>query len=295
MNFRRCNMILSALALCAGAVLQGTATAASADPVLLAMNGKWSIDYATDRCRLSAVFGTAESQMTLSLTQFSINGRMTLDLIGRPVSTPLRHSTLRFGFGPTGLVRKITTTNWNAGGVPAAYAASVNLAGTDVNRDRPERQLSPAEAASYTYADFQFGSGPFYRLQTGSLKGPLQALQKCTDNLVRTWGFDPAQVMAWTKTPEPVGNPGSWATSLDYPAKPRQGIFRGLIPFRLAIDTKGAVTGCYVAKDAGPEQFVLLTCQVLVARAKFSPAADASGNPVQSFWVGTIYWAPLDN
>jgi TonB family protein len=89
----------------------------------------------------------------------------------------------------------------------------------------------------------------------------------------------------------PVGSPGNWLTSGDYPTDLlRQGAI-GVVHFRLNVDEKGAVTGCHVQMSSMPAEFEVTTCKLFMRRAKFNPGHNAKGEPIKSYFISSVRWS----
>ncbi len=88
----------------------------------------------------------------------------------------------------------------------------------------------------------------------------------------------------------PKGNPGSWASSEDYPSGPlREGV-EGTTGFRLEIGTDGRVVGCSITRSSGSGALDDTTCKLMTRRGRFSPAKDTSGNPVPGNFSSNVRW-----
>ena len=55
---------------------------------------------------------------------------------------------------------------------------------------------------------------------------------------------------------------------------------RGVVSVVLTIDPGGRVVSCGIQNSSGPQVLIMTTCNILRRRARFTPAADALGNPV---------------
>lgn len=94
--------------------------------------------------------------------------------------------------------------------------------------------------------------------------------------------------------PRPKGNPGSWATTSDYPTRDiRQGN-EGTAGFRLEIDATGRVVDCAVTRSSGHPGLDEATCRNVSRRARFEPATDARGGTVAGTYSGSIKWVIPD-
>lgn len=89
---------------------------------------------------------------------------------------------------------------------------------------------------------------------------------------------------------KPLTNPGSWVTDDDYPPSAvRQG-HDGTVAFQLQIDSTGLPAGCSITKTSGHDELDQQVCSLLVQRARFSPARDASGKAIAAPYNGRFTW-----
>lgn len=93
------------------------------------------------------------------------------------------------------------------------------------------------------------------------------------------------------KRPTPRGSPQGWVTNDDYPAAAVSAYWTGTTYFRLAIDTSGAVSDCIVTRSSGHAVLDETVCSLLQRRARFSPAENAAGVPVESSWASRFNWS----
>jgi len=125
---------------------------------------------------------------------------------------------------------------------------------------------------------------------TGPLDKAFDALRKCTDNLMTTWGLDPAQQAALSRRPAPLSPPTRWFGSSDYPPAMLIRGKQALVNFRLSVSAQGVPTACEVQSSYNEKKFDDTTCASLMRRARFTPALDAKGQPVPSFYLNTVRW-----
>src|SRR5688500_325061 len=109
----------------------------------------------------------------------------------------------------------------------------------------------------------------------------------------------PARVRGQTRgaTPAPLRTSARPAMPLqsliniaDYPPSALREREQGRPGFRLTVGPDGRVTGCVVLVSSGSPALDSTTCQVLRSRARFTPAVDSSGRPVQDLYWGEIAW-----
>jgi periplasmic protein TonB len=89
---------------------------------------------------------------------------------------------------------------------------------------------------------------------------------------------------------QPKGDPGSWVTPEDYPSGPLREGAQGVTGFRVTIDTSGKVSGCEVTSSSGNDQLDKATCQYVTRRARFKPAADPDGHPMNGSYASRVKW-----
>lgn len=96
-------------------------------------------------------------------------------------------------------------------------------------------------------------------------------------------------------SPVPRGNPGAW---LDVQAAPAE-LMKKLkkkekikIRFTLSVGPDGRPAGCtHDGRKTLAKQFGELSCSQLMRRARFSPAKDAQGAPVNGTYSNVATWA----
>jgi periplasmic protein TonB len=86
------------------------------------------------------------------------------------------------------------------------------------------------------------------------------------------------------------GNPGSWATTSDYPSRALNQQREGTTGFRVTVGPDGRVSDCSVTSSSGHADLDAATCSNVKRRAKFEPALDASGNPTTGSYSNRVTW-----
>lgn len=79
-----------------------------------------------------------------------------------------------------------------------------------------------------------------------------------------------------TAPARPANNPGSWATTTDYPSRALNQMREGTTGFRLTINPQGAVTECTITQSSGHADLDKATCAVISRRARFERAPVGS-------------------
>lgn len=88
---------------------------------------------------------------------------------------------------------------------------------------------------------------------------------------------------------KPIGNPVSWIMNIDYPTAALRAKNEGASKVTLTVSPKGRVAACTADGSAGS---ILneWTCKLLTRRARFTPATDKDGKPVQGNWTHVYEW-----
>lgn len=90
--------------------------------------------------------------------------------------------------------------------------------------------------------------------------------------------------------PKPIPR---WAISVnDYPSQALREKMIGTTRFEIAVSENGAALGCTITKSSGHELLDRTTCDLVMKRAKFTPARDDADNPVPGVWRHLVGWYP---
>jgi protein TonB len=88
----------------------------------------------------------------------------------------------------------------------------------------------------------------------------------------------------------PKGNPGSWATTNDYPSRALREEREGTTGFRVTVGPDGRVTDCQVTSSSGHGDLDAAACDNIRRRARFNPAMDGDGNPTTGSYSNRVRW-----
>jgi TonB family protein len=106
----------------------------------------------------------------------------------------------------------------------------------------------------------------------------------------------PVRVKGIVQHAVPLGSPGDWATTDDYPASAIRNEESGTAGFTVTIGVDGRVTQCTIISSSASAALDEATCRLVRERAKFQPALNAKGKPVEDHYTNRIKWVlPLDN
>ena len=88
----------------------------------------------------------------------------------------------------------------------------------------------------------------------------------------------------------PRNNPGGWVGSYDYPTYSLAYEEEGTTGFRLTIGVDGKVSACSITSTSGFELLDAAACKNITRRARFSPALDNDGNPIEGNYSNRVIW-----
>lgn len=86
------------------------------------------------------------------------------------------------------------------------------------------------------------------------------------------------------------GTLAAWMGDADYPSAALRARQEGAVVVKLAIARTGDVAACDVVKTSGSAALDAETCRIFKRRARYKPALDAGGNPVDSIDHHTVRW-----
>lgn len=197
--------------------------------------------------------------------------------------------TLRFGDQKPRRIASVVPGKAGNGTTTLFFAntsLSETIEGEDEDWDPP---VAAATEAAVKNIVISYG-GRERLFATGSLDKAFDALRRCTDNLVTTWGLDSKQQATLSKRPGPLSKPAAWISSSDYPPAMFARGKQALVNFRLSVSAQGTPTACEIQSSYNDKKFDEATCAALMRRARFTPAMDASGQAVPSFYLNTVRW-----
>lgn len=93
----------------------------------------------------------------------------------------------------------------------------------------------------------------------------------------------------------PATDPGSWATTEDYPAAALRDEREGITGFRLTIAPDGLPRQCEIISRSGHDDLDTTTCRLIMERARFRPGRDEKGARVGGTYSNRIRWQIPDD
>ncbi|HKX91258.1 MAG TPA: TonB family protein [Sphingomicrobium sp.] len=261
----------------------------------------WIVDYAEDTCRLARMFGEGRRAVTVYFEQFEPGDTFNMMFVGDSLDPRGRalEGSLRFGPGEqaddvtavAGTTKNRPTIIFN-GGKRIAPMTEAERSARKAALSRNERfELAPVGAAREKAVAWVELARllPFdLVIETGPMDQPLAALRECSWDMVGSWGLDVEQQKQLSRKVRPRSPSISWFTENDYPAGMLAQGYQANVNFRLLVDETGKPTSCKIQSSTRPKAFDDVVCSVVMKRASFEPALDASGRPVRSFWRQSV-------
>lgn len=216
-------------------------------------SSKWVVDYRADMCLVSRQFGAKPA-----LTMFGLKPSILMD--GKSATifllTPndgrrgLRHGSAAITLQPSGEKR---TLDYDTG-VPKGESLRVYEISADA-----EFMGHLGQATGLT---IEAGKDSF-SLSTGKVQPVLDAMATCNDDLIRSWGADPAA------RAEPSGHPNTWFDNSDYPLDAKRRNAQGRTVIVVTVNTRGEPTACRVAITSGDPDLDSTTCEIARKRGHY--------------------------
>jgi protein TonB len=89
---------------------------------------------------------------------------------------------------------------------------------------------------------------------------------------------------------QPLGNPGNWVTTDDYPSRALREEREGMTTITFDVYADGSVGNCRVTSSSGSPDLDEVSCQAMTRRARYRPAQNDRGEPVVSVGSQRIRW-----
>ena len=251
----------------------------------------WNIEFGEDRCILSRMFEGESGRHLLYLDQTAPGEHFTLAMAGRQMRRFPRGTFTYFGMRKDvpmdGLGLRQDGTIPDIG--PAIILRHISLAGRaeDTEAVPPSAAgISLPAAAKVDRVVIKLGSTGI-SFETGNLEAPVQALNTCTMDLLKTWGINPEQHQSYTP---PVWIDSETTMQAMRDRYPRSAIYQngfGAFQTLLVIEADGSVSDCRVSNTEQPDVDPTPACEEL-RKATFEPARDQNGLPMKSFFSGLL-------
>ncbi|MBN8844068.1 MAG: hypothetical protein J0H88_12565 [Sphingomonadales bacterium] len=247
---------------------------ATPDQQGLAPSSPWNVDYAESECRLTRTFGTGPEALMLRISRGINLKAVEYTIAGKSLKIRDWNYDALLQLDPGGASYKFPALWYR---LPTGEAAL---------RVFGESGLKPEETAATRTLSLAVEGAESLRLAVGNLEKPFAALDACYDDLLTTWGIDPAKIRALKTIAEPVDIrswhlfENGWARDA---AKDKK-----WMTVRLDIDDTGRAKSCKALASSGSVELDAKVCALAIKNARLLPAVSASGEKVEAPIVVSI-------
>jgi hypothetical protein len=277
--------------------LASAPAAASAPPVPLPQDDltrskPWEINYQDGSCNLLTTFGTGKDAVILRLTRTAPSETFELTMLGDRFETDHAYPKLAFAFGPDGPMQSPIAVAGDLAGTPLVMASGRFGPVPDDAHGDVEPQVTPEQEDRVDWMDFNWEGTGNQRLILGGMGQQMAAMRTCIDDLVRSWGYDPANPPVVRAKPQT--SPATWISPHDFPLSELRRGTLAVLAFRLDVDPAGKITGCTILDKTVDRGLGYHSCKKLRAHAKLEPARDAGGVAVKDYYASRVRWLTGD-
>lgn len=274
-----------------GALLATQASAQGPDLSIGTPVSPWTLEAQPTSCSLSRTFQFDDGggEVELQLLAYQPGKRFFLRLTGE--AARVRSDRLGIDIVMAEVENySLPYVELEIGGLPALDVAAAIAIGP-LTEDLAQRMASGEPIATYSDPDWEervtwMGFGRAVErnilLHTAAMRAPIDTLNECTVEMLEDWDIDHASHAAGlSRMPMPEAPPYPWLRKADFPERLRHD---GLVHYQLVVNPLGRVAACRIA-HAEDSDFERIACERLTAIARFNPALDGRGDPVQSYFV----------
>lgn len=259
-------------------------------------SGEWTYREDAESCRVYRAFGTGKDRILLQLRTFGPGSAVEAMLVGN--SLPNEPGALRLvevGWdGDWRDLKQIGLVGSIGGSPTLMMLISHRPVGAFLEGfiERTMILVNSVDPAAETIQVRVVGGAPI-TLQAGSLQQPLEGLVECEAALMQKWGWS-ADYDSRIATPPEMRNAESFYSVIVYPAAQLINRVGSLLQLRLKIGVDGKVTDCVVQSSPNSTMFGSDSCRRIQKVVRYTPAADAQGQPVESHVQLSITFARYD-
>ena len=264
------------------------------DAAVFRPSSAWAADYGDEYCGLVREFTNGEDTITLAFQRVQPGADTQLMLIGDAIKTFRGAEELGWHFLPNDAERKSRYGRGEVDGKQYLRLDNVMLmpfsppaAGAAFAPPTYVRAAEQAAARTLNGLLVSTGLTKPVRIETGALGAPIGALQACTDDLIKTWGLDPEKHKTMSTPAVMNPNPDGILPQGTIPFSDFAKFAGGGNQVRLMLDASGKPTSCTIFAPTLDKALNDRICQIVMEKASFTPAKDAAGEAMASYWMGS--------
>ncbi|MEE8231169.1 MAG: energy transducer TonB [Qipengyuania citrea] len=288
------------------------ASSVQAEERILEPDSKWIADYGENSCRLIRTFGKSDEQTVLMIEQFAPSNDFNWTVAGRPLAHLRWSRDIEVQWGPefdpyertfvkASLAKfgpALVSTGWETEPTVERKVRQSEL--RDLGRAELTSGLEPVlggldpeRASRVSNLSFRQGDQRAVILRLEDLGAAAAALNKCTLDLARSWGFDESYRDRVTTTPVWL-NVRKVAADIQryYPQKALSRGAQANFKVRVIVDREGKPERCDWINNTSADAFAMsrTPCDIILADARFEPALDENEQPIRSIYLTTILY-----
>jgi len=264
-----------------------------------APSSAWAVDYGDDYCRLMRDFSDGNSTVGLFIERTQPGPFIRLIVIGDGVRLFRGAEQVGYRMAPGGAIRNVPKLRYLTSdgqqylnlGVTTFADPPVVVPGAPTAF--PARYTAEGEsAAASRIAGLTLDSGLTapVTIDTGNLGSAATALQQCADDLLASWGLDPAAHQRLMRPAMPAGPTSGWVSTDTVPFGDFAKLSGGNNEFRIIIDEQGRAQSCNVQWPTLDEVINRRVCSSVMEKGTFHPALNEAGQPVRSYWTTSVFF-----
>lgn len=295
------------LSACSLLGLIASPAARAQDAAVFKPQGSWTADYGDDYCRLVRTFSDGKDELSLALERVQPGTDVRMIFVGGGLSPYRNADTIGYQFGPTGAAAKSGyAKSTTPDGKPFMSFNPVALAPPQMGPgaasgapmpafdptkpfvpppyDRAKEQEAATGISTIALTD---GLTSPVRIETGSLRAPMAAMQNCADDLLKVWGLDAEKHKTMTAPLALIPNPQGVLPQGTIPFSEFGKLATGGNQVRVIVGPDGKPTACKIYSPVLSETLNSRICNLVMEKAAFVPAKDADGQAMASYWMGS--------
>jgi hypothetical protein len=277
---------------CAVIGLLAASAAQAQESAVFRPTGGWTADFGDDYCRLVRTFSDGKDEVSLALQRTQPGSFLQLVLVGDGIRTFRGADQIGYAFQPSGSARETRyIRSETAEGKQFLSTEALTFAPSAFTPGAPpppysrETELEAARGINAVALDKGLSSP--VRFETGPLRAPVEVMQACADDLLKVWGLDVEKHKTMTASAIPNSAPGGVLPQGTIPFAEFGKLGGGFNQVRLLVGADGKPTACTIYSPTLSETLNQRICGLVMEKATFQPAKDASGQPMASYWMGS--------
>ena len=277
--------------------LAGAPPASAEEAVVLEPSSPWQLDMAENKCRLVRLYGPEENRHLVFFEQWDPSAYAAWAVAGPAFKKFRDNREAEFLFGSGGDGKEFSFVDRTLGDFGPLIQGSTSVAKLAETEEEEEEAsgFRKLDAAGARLVDRLVISQlrKTVTFELGSMEAPLDAMNMCMEDLVKSWGFDPEVQKTITKRPK-FENMKEVATLVQrhYPADALRKGAQADFHLRLTIDAQGGIEDCRLLNQTLADDFDMRRhpCTVFKKHAKVAPALDSEGQPVRTYYATRIVY-----